>query len=320
MGVDPITMAAAATIGSSLIGGYGQAKAQSAAQRRFDAAQRQGQSMMRTGASPYEVNLQKLLQSQPDPLQLNLNAGSIDTGSILGNFNTGQDALAQFLRADPANQGAFDASQSFDLLSALDQRNQNNAVNALNANFGSLGSRFGSGAARQTSDLLANIDAQTGARNAGILQSSFENQANRRLQGLGLQLQGAQGLAQQGNAAAQLAAQLGIANQNNQQFNTTFNQASRQQGFQNQLAANQAGFGMQNAQDAYNAQLFSIMQGIQAPSGNAYTVAGQTGSDISQMMFFLPLLRQMNAAPPGGAQPNYQGIGQQFINPFYQGY
>lgn len=301
MGVDPITMMAAASIGSSLIGGYGQAKAASAAQRRFDAAQRQGQSMMRTGQSPYEFNLQQLLKNQPDPMQLGLDSGSIDTRAILSNFNPGQDALAQFLRTDPANQQSFDASQSFDLLSALDARNQNSAVNTLNSNFGSIGSRFGTGAMRQTSDLLANIDAQTGARNAGILQSSFENAASRRLQGLGLQLQGAQGLAQQGNTMAQLAAQLGIANQGNRQFNTTFNQNARQQGFQNQLTGLQAGFGMQNAQDAYNAQLFSIMQGLQAPTANAYTVAGQTGSDISQMLMLLPFLRQLgtpSTTPP----------------------
>lgn len=301
MGVDPITMMAAASIGSSLIGGYGQAKAASAAQRRFDAAQRQGQSMMRTGQSPYEFNLQELLRNQPDPLQLGPTTGNVDIGSILSNFNSGQDALAQFLRSDPAKQQSFDTSQSFDLLSALDARNQNNAVNTLNANFGSLGSRFGSGALRQTSDLLANIDAQTGARNAGILQTSFENAANRRMQGLGLQLQGAQGIGQLGSQAAQLAAQLGIANQGNQQFNSTFNQNARQQNFQNRLTGLQAGFGMQNAQDNYNAQLFSIMQGLQAPSGNAYTVAGQTGSDISQMLMLLPFLRQLgtpSTTPP----------------------
>jgi hypothetical protein len=298
MGMDPITLAAAASVTSSLIGGYGQAKAQSAAQRRFDAAQRQGQSMMKTGQDPYELNLQRLLQGQADPTQLSLNAGNIDTGSILGNFNSGQDALAQFLRADPANQQSFDASQSFNLLDALDQRNQNTAVGALNSNFGSLGSRFGSGAQRQTSDLLANINAQTGARNAGILQSSFENQANRRLQGLGLQLQGAQGIAQQGNAMAQLAAQLGIANQGNQQFNTTFNQSARQQAFQNQFSGIQAGFGMQNANDAFNAQLFSIMQGLAAPQGNAYTAIGQTGGDISQMLMFLPFLKQLGQPAP----------------------
>lgn len=293
MGVDPITMMAAASIGSSLIGGYGQAKAQSAAQRRFDAAQVQGKSMMRTGQDPYQFDLQQLLRGQPETLQLAPDAGSIDTRSIMSQFNPGQDALMQFLRSDPARQQSFDTSQSFDLLTALDARNQNNAVNALNSNFGSLGSRFGSGALRQTSDLLANIDAQTGARNAGILQNSFESAANRRMQGLGLQLQGAQSLATGGDAMARLAAQLGMANQSNSQFNTTFNQNARQQAFQNRLTGIQAGFGMQNAQDNYNAQLFSIMQGLQAPSGNAYTVAGQTGQDISQMLMLLPFLRQL---------------------------
>jgi hypothetical protein len=211
MGVDPLTLAAAATVASSVVGGYGQHKAQQAANERYQTAQRQGNQMMKSGQDPYQAALQQLLGKQGDPLQLTADQNNIDTAPIMGNFNVGQDALMQFLRSNPQNQQEFASSQAFDMLQGLDARNQNQAVNALNANFSTLGSRFGSGAARQTSDLLANIGAQTGARNAGILQSSFESAAQRRMQGLGLQLQGAEGLAQQGGQMAQLAAQLGMA-------------------------------------------------------------------------------------------------------------
>jgi hypothetical protein len=316
MGVDPLTMAAAATVASSVVGGYGQYQAQQAADAQFRQRQSQGQSMMKTGKDPYQVALQQLLGKQDAPTQLGADQGNINTGGIMGNFNVGQDALMQFLRSNPQNQQEFASSQAFDMLQGLDQRNQNQAVNALNANFGSLGSRFGSGAARQTSDLLANMGAQTGARNAGILQSSFENAANRRLQGMGLELQGAQGLAQQGGQMAQLAAQLGMANQSNQQFNTTFNQGARQQAFQNQMGGIQAGFGMQNANDQYNMGLYSIMSGMQAPSGNGYQAASQGLGDIGQLMMFLPMLKQMGAAPTAQGTIPYNNVGQQFYRPF----
>ena len=312
MGVDPLTMAAAATVASSVVGAYGQHKSQQAAQQQYQTRQAQGNQMMKSGQDPYQIALQQLLGKQGDPLQLTADQNNIDTAPIMGNFNVGQDALMQFLRSNPQNQQEFASSQAFDMLQGLDQRNQNQAVNTLNANFNTLGSRFGSGAARQTSDLLANMGAQTGARNAGILQSSFESAANRRLQGMGMELSGAQSLAQQGGQMAQLAAQLGMANQGNQQWNQTFNQGSRQQAFQNRLGGIQAGFGMQNANDQYNAQLFSIMSGLPAPTGNGYQAASQGLGDIGQLMMFLPMMRSMQSAPT--AQTGY---GDYWNKPYY---
>jgi hypothetical protein len=307
MGMDPLTLGLGVSAISGLVGAYGQKKQGDAAQQRFRQIQQQGQGMMKTGQDPYQQALMALLTGQKAPTALDVNGGNIDVNSILGNANPGNDALMQFLRADPSKQMQFDASPAFDQLQALDQRTQGNAVNALNANFGGLGARFGSAAMRQTSDLLANLGAQTGARNAGIMQSSFENAQNRRMQGLGLQLQGATALGQQGNQMAQLAAQLGIANQGNRQWNNQFNQNANQQFFQNQMGGIQAGFGMGQANDDYNARLFAAMSGQPMPQGNGFTALGSAGGDIGQLLAFLPMLQSMNGKPGASMIPSGGG-------------
>lgn len=310
MGVDPITMG---MVGSAALSAYGQYKSGNEAKDRFNAMQSQGQSMMKTGNDPYQQALMKMLSGHQGPMALDPNSGAIDPQSIMQNFNPGQDALSQFLRSDPSRQTGFDTSKSFDALQAMDSRNQGSAIAALNSNFGGLGQRFGGAAMRQTSDLLANMNAQTGARNAGIFQQSFENQQNRSLQGSGLMLQGAQALSGQGNAMAQLAAQLASQNQGNQQWNQQFNQNNRNTAFNQQLQGIQAGFGMQNANDQYNAGLFGVMNGQQAPTGNGYSAVGGAGMDISQLMMFM---NQMNK-PPAGGTPNRAAMPN--VNPLQTG-
>ena len=298
MGLDPLTLGLAASAGGSLIGAYGQNKAAGQAQQRFQQTQAQGQGMMKTGADPYQAMLMGILGGNKQPTALDPMSGQIDTKSVMQNFNPGQDALMQFLRSDPSKQMSFDTSKAFDALQAQDSRTAGNSVAALNANFGGLGQRFGGAAMHQTSDLLANLGAQTGARNAGIFQQSFENQQNRSLQGSGQMLQAAMAQGQQGNAAAQMAAQLGIANQGNQQWNQQFNQNNRNQWFQQQLQGTQAGFGMQNANDQYNLGLFNSMNGIATPQGNGYTALGGGIQDIGQLLAFLPMLQNMNKPTP----------------------
>ena len=294
-----IETAAAVTMGAGKLADmYGQRQQQNTANDRYNKTQAQGRGLMQTGGDPYQQALFQLLGKQGAPNAVGANSGAIDIGSITGGMNPGNDALSQFLRSDPSKQTGFDASNAFAQLQALDSRNQTSAVNALNSNFGSLGSRFGSGAAQQTSDLLANMGAQTGARNAGILQSSFENQQGRRMQGMGMGLQAAQSLQQGGNQMAQLAAQLGMANQGNQQWNQTFNQNNQQQAFANQMSGLQMGSGMQNQNNQLNAQLFSIMNGLAAPQGNGATALGGGLGDIGQMMMFLPMLKNMGAKKP----------------------
>lgn len=298
MGLDPVTLGMA---GSAAMSAYGSNKANNAASQRFNATQAQGQGMMKSGTDPYQAMLQGLLAGNKQGSPLDANSGAIDTKSVMQNFNPGQDALMQFLRSDPSKQMGFDTSKAFGALQAQDSRSQANAVAAQNANFSGLGQRFGGAAMRQTSDLLANINAQTGARNAGIFQTSFENQQNRGLQGSAQMLQGAQGLASSGNAMAQIAAQMGAANQGNQQWNQQFNQNNRNQWFNQQLQGAQAGFGMQNANDQYNAGLFGMMNGQQQPTGNAFSAIGGGGMDISQLLM---LMGQLNKKPAGATTGN----------------
>jgi hypothetical protein len=303
MGMDPVTLGIGATVVGGLVGAYGKNKEQNAAKDRYNTAQQQGQSMMHTGADPYQAALMQLLGKQAAPMQVGADSGMINAQSILGNSNPGNDALMQFLRSDPSKQMSFDASKSFDMLGALDKRTQTDAMSALNQNFsGSMGQRFGSAAMRQTSDLLANLGAQTGARNAGILQQSFENQQTRGLQGSGLMLQGSTALAQNGNQMAQLAAQLAMANQGNQQWNQQFNQSNLNNAFNQQFQGIQAGFGMQNSRDDYNARLFSVMSGLPMPQGNGFTAFGDVLGQAGQMAAFLPMLQQMSR-PTGTVLP-----------------
>lgn len=296
MGLDPITLGLA---GSAVVGAYGQYKQQGAASDKYNAAQAQGQSMMKTGADPYQAMLMQIMGNNKAGAQIDPNTGAINAGSILQNYNTGQDALSQFMRSDPSKQMAFDTSKAFDALQAQDARSAGNQVAALNANFSGLGQRFGGAAMRQTSDLLANMNAQTGARNAGIFQSSFENQQNRALQGAGLMLQGATTQATQGNQMAALAAQIASQNQGNSQWNRQFNQQNQNTFFDQQMRGAQAGFGMQNANDQYNMGLFNVMNGMPAPQGNAYTALGGAGTDISQLMMLMNMLNKKPAGATG---------------------
>jgi hypothetical protein len=297
MGMDPLTLGLGASAVGGLVGAYGQKKQGDAATQRFNQIQTQGQGMMKKGQDPYASAIMQLVSGRQAPGSVGTGSGAIDIGSVMGNANPGNDALMQFLRSDPSRQTQFDASPAFASLQAMDQRTQDNAVAGLNANFRGLGQRFGTGAMRQTSDLLANLGAQTGVRNAGIMQSSFENAQTRRMQGLGLQLQGATALGQQGNQMAQIAAQLGIANQGNQQWNQQFNQNNANQFFQQQMQGMGMASGMQNQQDDFNARLFAAMSGQPMPQGNGYTALGGAMGDVGQMAAFLPMLQQMSQRP-----------------------
>lgn len=270
-----------------------------------------------------------------------LTASLVDSQGILGapGINAGNDALMQLLRANPQVQmnqstdsalqsilggdgSQFDASKAFGLLAGQDQYQTKQALTNLQGQAGSLGQRFGSANQKQASDLLANITGQLDARNAQISQSAFEAAQARRLQaaglltgreefGLGLgqqnldrQLSAANSLNSQGLSIAQLAAQLGLANQGamNQfsQFNAQqgfnaaqFNQQSAAQAAAMRLQALQQGFGQEQAMRGYNAQLLSLLSGQQPQFGGSSflsTLGGSIG-DISQLMFLLPYLR-----------------------------
>lgn len=90
----------------------------------------------------------------------------------LASINPGNDALMQFLRADPSRQ--FDTSGAFTALEANDQRQIDQAANSLRAGYAGLGQRFGTASQRQEGRLRDDFAAQIAARNAGIAQGSFE--------------------------------------------------------------------------------------------------------------------------------------------------
>lgn len=96
---------------------------------------------------------------------------------ILQSINPGNDALMQFLRADPSRQ--FDTSGAFTALEANDQRQIDQASNSLRAGYAGLGQRFGTASQRQEGRLRGDFAAQIAARNAGIAQSSFESAQGR---------------------------------------------------------------------------------------------------------------------------------------------
>lgn len=95
-------------------------------------------------------------------------------------INVGQDSFLQQLRANPAllDPYTFDSSKAFEGLRAQDLIDTQDAVSGLRSSAGSLGRRFGSGFASKEALLRSRLAASTGARNAGIAQSSFNTALN----------------------------------------------------------------------------------------------------------------------------------------------
>lgn len=103
-----------------------------------------------------------------------------DAGSAIASqptINIGQDSLLQQLRANPGTLDPFmfDTSKAYAGYAAQDKMNLQDQVNQLGASAGSLGARFGSGFAAKSALLRQRVLADTGARNAGIAQSSFNS-------------------------------------------------------------------------------------------------------------------------------------------------
>ncbi len=302
MGMDPLTLG----LGATLVGGGLKAIAGSrerASQRRTIDQRTAGiQDLQRTGDDPYQQAIMQLMGGMARPSEIDPNSGAIDIQSFLGQQNPGQDALMQFLRSDPSKQTPFDASKAFEMLQANDQRQQAGAVNALNQNFsGSIGQRFGSAARQSTGDLLANMAAQFGARNAGIAQSSYENAANRGMQGMGLNLQAALGLNQNSGMLAQLL----MANQANTRANQGFNLGAQGQYYGQQLQGLGAAAGLRNQTDQYNAMLQQMISGMPMVQGSMLGDIGGLVGQAGQGYSFLPMMRSLGQpqGTTGGFNP-----------------
>lgn len=298
MGFDPVSIGLGATLLGGGLKAIGASRERKRQQNTIDQRTQGIQGLQRTGTDPYQSAIMQLLGGIAKPGEIDPNSGAIDIQNFLGQQNPGQDALMQFLRSDPSKQTPFDASQAFNMLQANDQRQQSNAVNALTQTFsGSIGQRFGTAARRQTSDLLANIAGQIGARNAGIAQSSYENAANRGMQGLGLQLQAAMGLNQNSDTLARLL----MSNQQNTLQNRQLNLGAQGQYFGQQLQGLGAAAGLRNQTDQYNAMLQQLIAGMPMVQGSGWSDFGGLVGQAGQAVSFLPLLQGLNGG--GGLQP-----------------
>lgn len=304
----------------SLFGGHSQEQA--GAQARQDALRRMGQidplllqQMNQLGAQqlPWQSQLQTAMRGFSNPAT----SQGIDIASFLRNatYNTGQDALNQFLRADPTRQMAHvddnlgqlaDTGSPFDwqsvfgqALSNSDQYDTNRALAALHGSAGNLGQRFGTAMQQQTGDLLAQLANAQGVRNANLAQSSYEAAQGRRLSaaealgqlGLNRNAQTLQGI-QLGQGNAQQLAQLLQANLQNNQFNAS----TRNQIPLNMLQALQLGGNQMNQTSSLQNQLLGIMAGMQTPGPNPATGAtGNALGDIGQGLALLPFMQSILA-------------------------
>lgn len=314
MGMDPVTLGLITAGGGAALGAIGDYRAQSAQNRRQRGiSQRADQLWQQPGSNPYQSQVDQLIAGLPDAMHLDPNSGNIDISAILSSINPGQDALAQFLRADPYSKllgdagGRFDVSSAFDMLQGNDQMQLDRLVAGQRAGYSGLGQRFGTAAQRNEGRLRADFGAQVAARNAGIAQTAYESEAQRRLQaatqGLGFQLQGAQGLASTGVNAAQIAAGLATSNQSNQFNNNQFNLNAQQQAYLQRLNAIQSAFGMNQQTLGYNRDLLAIMAGLPVGGGGGWSAAGQGAQDIGQLLMFLPFLQNAGKPRTQGGTP-----------------
>lgn len=312
MGADPLTLglilAGGSAVGGAVTGDRANARNSRAQQQALAAQQRQqamvnqyAQAGMQQGQNPFAQMLMARLNggaggfTAPTPIT----APTIDTGIATGNqgFNAGQDGFLQMLRR---GGNPFDTSAQFAALAPLDQRLIDSQVAGLRGSSTSLGQRFGTATTGAERLLRGNFAQDISARNAGIQSSAYEAAQGRTMGA-------AQGLQQGGLQQAGLLAQIAQANAGNQmnagQFNTTMNQGWNQ--FISSIIGQAGGF--QNAQNSQNAQLLSIMAGLQPPGavqGQPSQLPGALG-DIGQLLMFLPFLTQMR----GGQQQAIGGGG-----------
>jgi hypothetical protein len=253
---------------------------------------------------PGAINLPQV--GSPQQVQ----SGNVAVGT--SGFNAGQDGLLQMMRRDvgaqrdgsidpmlQAGTGQFDNSKLFASLAPQDAQLLDEQTNALRGSAGSFGQRFGSQMMKNEGMMREQFANNIAARNAGIVQQSFESSANRNLQAAGvqagreqffgqqpmqnaqLQLQAAQAAQQGGLGLAGMDLQAQQANQSSglqaQQFNVGQNQQAQQFNAQNSINASLASqgiaaqIGQANASNALNA------------SQANQSLAGQYGLTNAQM-------------------------------------
>lgn len=343
MGMDPLTIGLGLSAAGGLYGAFNQNKTNTQnynAQQSAAAAQtaRQGQidkyvqPFLSQGQNPFASQLMQMLNGgvggfkSPTPQTpftynpASYNPSMVQPGTAATGtqgFNAGQDSYMQLLKSGGS---PFDTSSMFSALAPLDQRAIDQQVAQLQGSQGSLGSRFGTATADRESNLRRDFLQNITARNAGIQQQSYEAAQGRvanaagGLQSGGLQQMSLLAQIAQANAGAQNQAgqfNAGSANQAGQ-FNAgqemqtgQFNQAAQQtwNSFMSQILG-QAG-GLQAQQQGQNAQLLSIMAGLQPPGVPQQQPSALPGGlgDIGQLLMFLPFLRGMGGGGAGNRAP-----------------
>lgn len=318
MGMDPLTIAVAASAASGLYGAFSGNKT---AQNNLNAQQQKQEQInsfampyLQQGENPYAAQLKKMLtggaggfQAPTTQQAFTFNPTLADPSSVAGTqgFNAGQDSYMQLLKTGGS---PFDTSKMFETLAPLDQRLIDQQVAQLQGSAGSLGARFGTANADREAMLRRDFTQNIAARNAGIQQQSYESAQGRSMAAAGGLQQG--GLQQMG--LLQQLAQFNAGTQNQAgQFNAgaqtqagQFNaaQSSAWNSFMSQILGQAGGF--QNQQQGFNNQLLGIMAGVPTPQGQPNQVPGALG-DISQLMMFMPFLRQAMGGAGGGAPAPY---------------
>jgi hypothetical protein len=307
-------------------------------------------SAQQIGGIP-DVVAQQIFGTNVNADQLNVNDFFRAGG---GAFNASQDALMQALRRDPAAQidptrllGGVDLTGQLggllttggqqstdDVLRGLDvaqQRAADQALAQLQGSAGSLGQRFGTTTLQRSGDLLAQLNDQYGLQRAQVALGAAENAQNRRLQAGGIlaglegqragDILNAQGLqlqaAQLAQFAPQLAAQLGLANQDAALRAALANQAtglaagqSNQEAMLRAALANQGmGFNVQQANQAAGLQAGLANQDALMQSLLANQAAQMGTSQFNAGAFNTAALQQQQlqaAANQFGAQFNAQ--------------
>jgi hypothetical protein len=250
-------------------------------------------------AQTANVGVGTAFQSNPNGIGAdNVDIGQLFSGADAQGFNVGQDALMQFLRADPSSrmEGTNGVLQEIaatglpsDLSSVFAAANQVNSVNnadllsQVTGRAGSVGQRFGSASQRIAGDTARRLANEQALQNSQLALQAAEAASGRRLsaasqlgsfglQGQQLQLQGANQLMAGSQARTQLGLQAALANQQNQQFGANLGQQNAQF---NAAAGNQ--MQSQNLQMALQASLANAAAGNRANEFNA-----QTGFAVNQ--------------------------------------
>ncbi len=295
------------------------------------------QLLQSLSGAPVEQQQANPERIQFDPITgMSIGASGVDTDALFSGagskgFNVGQDALMQFLRADPTGkmQGANGVLQEiaqtglpsnltpiFEQAANVNRDNNAELLASLTGQSRSLGQRFGSATQRIEADTARRLANEQSLQNSQLALQAGEAAAGRRLNAAstlgGFQLQGAGQLLNAGQAQTQTLLQALLANAGNQQQADTFNANT---------AFNTAQFnansGMQATQNN-NAQMLQAIfgnnqsniaaRGLQQQGlSQAAGIAGQQGSLLNQL-----LALQAGQPAPQGSPAGGMAIGSAF--------